>query len=575
MRPFVALTVVAPLLAAEGADPHAKHLEYRTAAGVTYVVTIDGLSEVHLGERTLARGGWRFRAGDARWGFPPAPDAEAITGKSIEIVSPLQARVTHTHANMVARYTFSFAGEDVRIDSWVENHATVPIRVAWFQGPRIEFGRTPRGILPNWHPTYTAAGGINLMHPASVRIGGSYAVGDGFGVGAAPHDAGLNPQALAWDWDWSEGKREADAGRTPNLYVNAQIPAGGARTFSVTFRFSPDADWKHLLEPYRRHLHATLGDKTWYESLSNLPWVQGIANGPESSRSATNPYGFDPHHRLDSPAGVINYHAAVARYMRGFAAQGLVLWGQSGQSPRNAMYRPDFDVLPPDVAPNFRRLADFLKEQGMRLGATARPGQMATPLDWTTDTVVGVDPAMQDHLELLARRFNTMIGLGATVFYLDSAGNRMDDVAILRALRNGVGKQPAIGRNVQTLVEHPSDVVVPFTGLFPVLSGNAVEGKFGLYFEGAFWLDPPHTPTIAEVMRYFYPDVTIVVMVAGAGGLNTDDRCRAAVEYCYERRMAVMVPDSWLGPGAKTVTWLARLNQQYMTPDGKWKDKPG
>ena len=39
---------------------------------------------------------------------------------------------------------------------------------------------------------------------------------------------------------------------------------------------------------------------------------------------------------------------------------------------------------------------------------------------------------------------------------------------------------------------------------------------------------------------YFYLDVAIVVLVSGAGGMDTADRQRAAVEYCYQRRMAVM-----------------------------------
>jgi hypothetical protein len=570
MRFLLPLLFVAPL---QGADVNSSSFTHRTPGGVTYVVTADGLAEIRLADRTLARGGWRFRAGDDRWGLPKPRSEEAITSKSLEVVSSQQARVTHTHTDVLARYTYTCSGEDVRIECWVENrHAKAPIAVAWFEGPRVEFGRVPRGILPNYHYTYSAAGGIDLMHPGGIRIGGSYAVGDGFGIGVAPHDAGVHPNALLWDYDWSPGKREADPNRTVHLHVNAPIPPRGARTFAITFRVSPDTDWKHLLEPYRRHLHETLGGKLLYDPIGNQPFVAGFANGPVSSRGPTNPYGYAADHRLDSPAGVINYHASVAPPMRGLAARGLVLWGQAGQSSRNAMYRPDFDVLPPDVAPNVGRLGQYLKEQGMRLGVAARPGQMATPLDWTSDTVVNVDPARPDHMELLARRFNNMIALGATVFYLDSVGSRIDDVAIFRQLRAGIGKQPPLGRNVQTLVEHPSDVVMPFTGLLPVLSGNAAEGKFAPFFEGAFYLDPPNTPTMSEVLRFFYPDVPIVVLVSGVVGMDNADRQRAAVEYCYKRRMSVMIPDYWLSE--QTVNWLAPLSRQYITPDGKWKDKP-
>jgi len=54
--------------------------------------------------------------------------------------------------------------------------------------------------------------------------------------------------------------------------------------------------------------------------------------------------------------------------------------------------------------------------------------------------------------------------MGASLFYLDSFGNRLDDTIIMRAVRTGIGKQPGIGRAVQTYCEHPSDAIVPFSG---------------------------------------------------------------------------------------------------------------
>jgi hypothetical protein len=568
----------APLLLAAltfiaGCDaPKPNRLEYRTPAGVIYIVTADGLSEVRLGDKALAHGGWRFRVGDKQWGFADGPDAEAITARSLAVVSPSEVRVTHSQGQVLARHTFIFSGEDVRIESWVENrHPTAAIQVAAFEGPRVSFGRPPRGILPNWHSTYTVAHGVPLMHPGGIRVGGSYGIGVGFGVGAAPHDAGVHPTALVWDWDWN--KRAADTSRTPTLFVNAPIPARGARTFAVTFRFSPNTDWAHLLDPYRRHLHATLGDKTLYDRPSNLPLVAGVVC--DDKRSPTNPHGFRFERRLDSIYGISSYFGRLSPDMRAIPAQGLIIWGQAGFNPRGAMYRPDFDILPPDVAPNVARFAGLLKEQRMRFGVAARPGQIVQPLDWTTDTVSWINPARPEELELLTRRFNNMIALGASLFYLDSAGNRFDDVAILRAVRTGIGKQPGIGRAVQTYVEHPSDVVVPFSGLLPVLNGNAADGSLGITFAGDFWLNPPDTPTIPEVMRYFYPDVAIVALVTAVQKTDTDARRRLVVEYCYKLRMTPMIPDDWLGPGSTTAGWMAPLTLQYLTPEGQWREKPG
>ena len=564
---LAALTILSP-----GSAAAAERFEFTTPARVVYTVTTDGLSDVRLGNKTLARGGWRFRVGDKQWGFPAGPDAEAITAKSLDVTSPTQVRVTHAQGQILARHTFTFSGEDVRIDSWVENHhPTAPIQVAEFEGPRVLFGRPPHGILPLFEPSYTAGNGPKLMHPGAIRIGGSYGIGDGFGVGAAPHDAGIHPTALLWDWDWS--KREADPERTPKLYVQAPIPAGGARTFSVTFRFSPNTEWTHLLEPYRRHLHATFGDKTMYERPSNLPLVSGTVC--DDKRTPTNPDGFQPERRLDSFYGVNRYFNRIAPDMRAIPAQGIVIWGQGGFNPRGAMYRPDFDILPPDVVPNIKRFAAMFREQRMRFGVAARPGQIAQPLDWTTDTVSWINPAQPDQLELLTRRFNNMIALGATLFYLDSVGNRLDDVAIMRAVRGGVGKQKGIGTNVQTFVEHPSDVIVPFSGLLPVLNGNAADGSINTYFASYFWLDPPNTPTMPEVMRYFYPEVPIVALVSAVQHMDTDARKRLVVEYCYKLRMTPMIPDDWLGPESSTRGWMPPLTRQYLTPDGQWREKPG
>jgi len=55
-----------------------------------------------------------------------------------------------------------------------------------FEGPRVEFGKVPRGLLPIYHSSYSAAHGPLIMHPGGIRVGGSYGIGDGFGVGAAP-----------------------------------------------------------------------------------------------------------------------------------------------------------------------------------------------------------------------------------------------------------------------------------------------------------------------------------------------------------------------------------------------------
>jgi hypothetical protein len=567
---FAVLGFVNPAVGRDG--PKSDRFEYRTPTGLSYIVTPDGLSDVRLGERVLAHGGWQLKIADVNWGLKPNPLATAIVAKTIEVVSPTEVRVTHQYAQLTARHTFRFAGEDVRIDSWIENrHPTAAIEVPALTGPTVHFGRTPRGILPNWFWTYTAAGGLPLMHPGGIRIGGSYGIGDGFGVGLAPHSAGKFSTAALWEWDWAPGKREADPNRTPTVFVHAPIPAGGARTIAVTLRFSTNTEWTHLLDPYRRHLHATFGEKPLYDRPSQMPIVQGVVNGAENQRSPANPYCYEPSRRLDTVNGIITYHARLAPDMRAIPAQGLLVWGQGGLNARGAMYRPDFDVLPPEVAANIPRFAGLFKEHGMTFGVTARPRQIVQPFNWTTDTVGSVNPANSGDLALLTHRFNNMIALGATTFYLDSFGNLIDDVTIARAIRTGVDKEPGVGRSAQFYAEHPSDVILPYSGMLLALNGSAADNTLGIFFSGDFWLNPPDTPKITDVMRYFYPDVPVIVLIASAQGMDTVARKRTAVEFCYKLRATPLIEDNWLGPATGLADWLAPLTRQYLTADGQWK----
>jgi hypothetical protein len=84
---------------AENADRRALH--YETPGGVEFVITDDGLSEIHAGKRTLANGGWSlfnaegwFEAGSGRVNAsaPGKNDGDKILAKSIEVLDGRHAR---------------------------------------------------------------------------------------------------------------------------------------------------------------------------------------------------------------------------------------------------------------------------------------------------------------------------------------------------------------------------------------------------------------------------------------------------------------------------------------------------
>jgi hypothetical protein len=83
---------------------------------------------------------------------------------------------------------------------------------------------------------------------------------------------------------------------------------------------------------------------------------------------------------------------------------------------------------------------------------------MAVKLDWKEDQIININPDDPGHREMLRRRFQDMMNKGCTLFYLDSFGDSLEDVKLMRWLREKLGSQ------VRTYCEHQCDAIVPFSG---------------------------------------------------------------------------------------------------------------
>jgi len=59
---------------------------------------------------------------------------------------------------------------------------------------------------------------------------------------------------------------------------------------------------------------------------------------------------------------------------------------------------------------------------------------------------------------MLGRRFDTMMKRGCTLFYLDSFGDSLEDVKLMRWLRE------KLGPDVRTYCEHQCDAIMPLSG---------------------------------------------------------------------------------------------------------------
>ncbi len=211
------------------------------------------------------------------------------------------------------------------------------------------------------------------------------------------------------------------------------------------------------MEPYREHFQATFGpvrykaDDRWIATdyLNHSPG----AIGPD------NPYGFHAEtRRFDKPEGIRKFCDAAIPVLQRDKAQGVILWGQGGENPRRAMYRPDFDVLPPEVEANWPTLVERFHRAELKVGVCTRPSDMAVQRDWKSDEIIEINADDPGHREMLLLRFQTMMKRGCTLFYLDSFGSDLEHVKLMKFLRE------QLGPNILTFAEHQCDALLPFSG---------------------------------------------------------------------------------------------------------------
>jgi hypothetical protein len=429
---------------------------------VIFEVTADGLSAIRFRGREVAHGGWSpFNA--EPW-FKDAGSGKVsaykITERSIRVLDDHRARVRHVRGDLTCITDYDFQAEDVTISARVENgHATEPLNVTGFAGLTFAFDRPPTGLMPVQHISYFQAHGVGLCHPSHFSpIGGSYAADETIGVGVSPWNTGWTRSLILWDYaDWNPDKRDKLPERRLLYFVVQPVPPRGAATFDLCLRISPSRDWKHLLEPYREHFRKTFGPVRY---KADYRWIASdYLNHSQQAVSPTNPYGFHGgHRRIDRPEGVRAFCDAVVPSLVKGDGQGVIVWGQGGDDPRGAMYRPDFDVLPPPVEANWPNLARCFRKADRKLGVTTRPRHLALRQDWKVDEVLDINADDPGHRAMLWRRFEGMVRRGCTLFYLDSFGDSLEDVKLMRFLRQ------KLGPDILTFAEHQCDAILPFSG---------------------------------------------------------------------------------------------------------------
>lgn len=439
-------------------------LVYRTASEVTFEVTSNGLARIAFQGRPLARGEWSAFNGEswfARGASNGPVRARQFQARTLEVLSPTHAVVRQQKDDLLGVFDYTFAGEDATISAHLENQRDdAPLEVTGFSGLTFTFDRPPTGRHHAMHPTYSQAHGIEICHPSIQNpIGGCWAADDRVGVGFSPWRTGLERTLILLDYgSWEPDQRDHDPVRKLLYFCPGPIPPRGARTFALRIRVSPNRAWQHLLAPYREHFQNTFGPVRYQ---ADARWIAtDYLNHSQNAVSPANPYGFHGgYRRIDTAEGARSFCELILPAIKANDGQGLIVWGQGGDDPRGGMYRPDFDVLPPEVEAQWTNLiVPRFQAAGVRLGVATRPRDLAVKLDWKQDQIISLNPDDPGHREMLWRRFDRMIKRGCTLFYLDSFGDSLEDVKLMRWLRE------KLGPSVRTYCEHQCDAIVPFSG---------------------------------------------------------------------------------------------------------------
>ena len=532
-------------------------LSYRSPEGVVFRVTADGLASIRVDDRELAAGSWSvFNAeGWFKDSGSGRVDTKTLGEKSIEVLGERRARVRHVKGDVVCTADYTFDGEDLTVSARVENnHPLEPMNVTGFSGLEFCFDRPPAGYMQVQHISYFQAHGLGLCHPSFwSRIGGSYAADDTVGVGLSPWKTGWVRTLLLWDYaSWQPDEREKSPRRRLIYFVGSPVAARGAKTFDLKIRVSRNRDWKHLLEPYREHFRATFGPVRYQ---ADYRWIAtDYVNHSQQAVSPTNPYGFHGgSRRLDLAEGVDAFCDTAITALKDAGGQGIVIWGQGGDDPRGAMYRPDFDVLPPEVEANWPRLAERFRQAGMKLGVCTRPADMAVRRDWKSDRVIQINADDPGHRAMLWQRFKNMIDRGCTLFYLDSFGADLEHVKLMRDLRERMGP------HVLTFAEHQCDAIMPYSGGYSETTFHAAKNDRQPGY--AIWSGLENW----EIYRWLVPGSQLTARLYRIEG-EIPDGFEPVDRFYYGNRVTPLLPVS----DFRRVPALEKLQPLFVDRNGKW-----
>lgn len=478
-------------------------LAARSPDGLRIDLSPAGKVQVFLGDLAVAEG------------EPTVADAAGDLGQTSGSLGALQAtevaresdtrgKITRRFQNAVAEIILDVAGEDLTFTVTLANRYPFggpSLRYARFTGLTVRFSRPADGTLGHWHVSYLAHVGPAIMHPSvQSQVGAWTARDDAFGVGIHLPSHTRRRKFAHADYDHAHQNAIPPVCKL-GVYTDDITAPQAASQQIVSLRFSRDTSWQHLLEPYR----AELAHEPMAYEPDNRPVVQ-FASVDAVHVTPMNPYGFNGEpRRLDTLDGVDKFLKWVADPLAAAGGLGCVFWALQGANPRGAMYRPDFDIFPPEVERLLPALVKGFRARGLRVGLCTRPGEIVERTNWKQDSTTRITATWQPGIDRMISRFKAVIDRGFDMFYLDSFGNSFDDYLIMQQLR------AALGPKILCWAEHGCEIMLPLCGRYSEWSG----GDLTL-----------HSHYTAAIYRWLFPDSSYLVIdrpTATRGPLSAQD----------------------------------------------------
>lgn len=554
-RLLISAVVGALMLPAAVFAADANSFVYGSNSGTTFKVTPQGLSTILVGGRVVAKGGWYATSAEPVFGMGSGEvKVGPVTSATLKSTGADKVTVTQQYKDVRATFDYTFSGDTVDIRAKVENnHPDKGLWVTSFEGLVFDFGGDPKGILMSYSDRDLKSVGMDAFYPSKANpIGGSAAIGYGFGVGLTP----ANPRLMRTLFDWAAAGKLARPLWMLKYIVPEIIPFQGARTYTMKMKVANTTDWKTLMQPYRDYFKTTFG------GLKFTPDFRPVAVATVKSASGAvtkdNPYGYsDPYRRFDKPEVVKSYLETIVSAVKKANCQALIFRGLAGYDSKGLEWLPYFNNLPPEIdTPDkpdadgtLKQLRTALTAEKINPGVTGQPNAFDERVTWTRNEALRLNPEDPAHLDAMWQfRIKYFLDRGVTAFNFENFGSSFEDVKIMKFLREKMGEDK------QTFVSEPCDMMLLYSGAYVQSNFNAQTKTYKLAM-------PDRT---LEALRWLVPNAQVAIKYSTT---VNDASGESPVAWTFRNHMIPMLPDNLIQSSAEE---LRTMETNYLNDKWQW-----